>query len=63
MLAEWTLGPASQLINFYFLPTRFRVLYDSMVCLSFDAYYAYVKYERNDLAEMRIKESDDDEDE
>lgn len=44
LAAEWTLGPVSQLVNFFFLPTRFRVLYDSLVCLSFDAYYTCIKY-------------------
>ncbi|ESO06869.1 hypothetical protein HELRODRAFT_125752, partial [Helobdella robusta] len=38
LLAEWTFGPLSQLINFYIIPCRFRVLYDSIVVLSFDSY-------------------------
>lgn len=42
--AEWTVGPITQLFNFFLLPTRFRVLYDSFVCLSFDAYYIHIKY-------------------
>ncbi|XP_041375456.1 mpv17-like protein 2 [Gigantopelta aegis] len=42
--AEWVVWPPAQLINFYFLPTRFRVLYDSMVSLCFDVYWSYVRY-------------------
>lgn len=44
LAVEWTFGPATQLINFFFLPTHFRVVYDSVVCLCFDAYYTHVKY-------------------
>jgi protein Mpv17 len=46
LVVEWTFGPATQVFNFVFLPTRFRVLYDSIVCLCFDAYYSYVKYRK-----------------
>src|SRR6218665_220388 len=44
LAGEWTFGPITQLFNFFLLPTRFRVLYDSIVCLSFDAYYIHIKY-------------------
>ena len=44
LAAEWTFGPVTQLFNFFVLPTRFRVVYDSVVCLCFDGYYTYVKY-------------------
>lgn len=46
LAVEWTFGPATQLFNFFVLPTRFRVLYDSVVCLCFDVYYSYVKYRK-----------------
>ena len=46
LTAEWTFGPATQLFNFFVLPTRFRVVYDSVVCLCFDVYYSYVKYRK-----------------
>jgi len=47
LAAEWTFGPATQLFNFFVLPTRFRVVYDSVVCLCFDVYYSYVKYRKD----------------
>jgi len=46
LAAEWTFGPATQLFNFFVLPTRFRVIYDSLVCLCFDVYYSYIKYRK-----------------
>ena len=48
LIVEWTFGPITQLFNFFLLPTRFRVLYDSVVCLSFDAYYSYIKYRKGE---------------
>ena len=42
--ADWIVWPPAQLINFYFLPTKFRVLYDSVVSLCFDVYWSYVRY-------------------
>lgn len=41
-LAEWLVWPPAQVLNFYFLPTRFRVLYDNIVSLGFDWYSSYL---------------------
>ncbi|KAK6185569.1 hypothetical protein SNE40_007774 [Patella caerulea] len=41
---EWLIWPPAQLINFMFLPTKFRVLYDNIISLGFDTYYSNVKY-------------------
>lgn len=41
-LAEWIVWPPAQVFNFYFLPTRFRVLYDNIVSLGFDWYSSYL---------------------
>jgi len=42
-LAEWLLWPPAQFINFYFLPTRYRVLYDNIISLFYDVYTSYVQ--------------------
>lgn len=44
-LAEWVIWPPAQLINFFFLPLRFRVLYDNSVSMCYDIYTSYVKHE------------------
>ncbi|XP_050399443.1 mpv17-like protein 2 [Patella vulgata] len=41
---EWIIWPPAQLINFMFLPTKYRVLYDNIISLGFDTYYSNVKY-------------------
>lgn len=46
-LMEWLVWPPAQVINFCFLPTRFRVLYDSTISLGFDCYFSKVKYGKN----------------
>ncbi|XP_018404642.1 PREDICTED: mpv17-like protein 2 [Cyphomyrmex costatus] len=44
-VAEWVIWPPAQVINFYFLPTRYRVLYDNMISLGYDIYTSHVKYD------------------
>ena len=43
-LAEWLIWPPAQFVNFYYLPTRYRVLYDNLVSLVYDTYTSHVKY-------------------
>lgn len=56
-VAEWVLWPPAQVINFYLLPTRFRVLYDNTISLGYDVYTSYVAHEiplQDDGAEENI---------
>ncbi|XP_046739260.1 mpv17-like protein 2 [Diprion similis] len=46
-LAEWIVWPPAQIINFYFLPTRFRVLYDNTISLGYDVYTSKVKHDKS----------------
>ena len=50
LLADWVIWPPAQMLNFFVIPPRFRVLYDNTVSLAFDWYYSYVKY-RKDYSE------------
>jgi len=44
-LAEWVIWPPAQFVNFYFLPTKFRVLYDNIISLVYDTYTSHIKYQ------------------
>ncbi len=44
-LAEWVIWPPAQFVNFHFLPTRFRVLFDNLVSLGYDVYASRVKHQ------------------
>ena len=46
LVAEWIVWPPAQMVNFFLLPTRFRVLFDNIVSLGFDCYYSYVKFRK-----------------
>ncbi|XP_073977890.1 mpv17-like protein 2 [Rhodnius prolixus] len=43
--AEWMVWPPAQIINFYILPTRYRVLYDNLISLGYDIYTSHVKHD------------------
>ncbi|CAH0761284.1 unnamed protein product [Diatraea saccharalis] len=45
--AEWMVWPPAQVINFYFLPTRYRVLYDNIISLGYDIYSSQVKHNKS----------------
>lgn len=43
--AEWIVWPPAQIINFYWLPSRYRVLYDNTISLGYDIYTSRVANE------------------
>ncbi|XP_034478042.1 mpv17-like protein 2 isoform X2 [Drosophila innubila] len=44
--AEWTVWPAAQFINFFFVAPKYRVFYDNTVSLGYDVYTSKVKYKK-----------------
>lgn len=57
--AEWVVWPPAQIINFYFLPTRFRVAYDNSISLGYDIYTSHVKHSRYKAKEKETVQKDD----
>lgn len=55
-VAEWLIWPPAQFVNFYFLPLRYRILWDNLISLGFDIYSPYVKYRTELRKEKEMRE-------
>ncbi|XP_070509053.1 mpv17-like protein 2 [Chironomus tepperi] len=44
--ADWLVWPATQFINFMFVPLQYRVLYINMITMFYNIFLCYVKNER-----------------
>lgn len=53
----WT--PAS-IFNFYFLPTRFRILFDSSISLAIDTYFSYLRFGENSPNRQQVVQTVED---
>jgi protein Mpv17 len=62
--AEWIVWPTAQIINFWILPSRFRVLYDNTISLGYDVYTSMVinepiPHSSNENLSITIKDNTD----
>lgn len=56
-IAEWIVWPPAQYLNFYCLPTKYRVLYDNTIAFAFDIYFSKVKYGKEGRTEGKSEEN------
>ena len=56
-IAEWVVWPPAQFFNFYCLPTKYRVLYDNTISLTFDVFWSYVWYDMETDSEDKSSQS------
>ncbi|XP_016979587.1 mpv17-like protein 2 [Drosophila rhopaloa] len=47
-LAEWTVWPLAQFINFLLIKPQYRVFYDNTISLGYDVYTSQVKYRKKE---------------
>lgn len=63
--AEWVVWPPAQVINFYILPLRYRVLYDNTISLGYDVYTSYVKHDNEsdseEISELKLRGHEEEE--
>lgn len=52
--AECAIGVPAQFINFYFVPLKFRVVYESISSVGFDCYYSYVAFSKDGFKKYSV---------
>ncbi|KAH8292706.1 hypothetical protein KR018_003224 [Drosophila ironensis] len=50
--AEWTVWPVAQFVNFYWIPTHYRIFYDNIISLGYDVLTSKVKHKQTHIKKI-----------
>ena len=56
-LTEWAIWPPALIFNFYFIPLKYRLLFDATVSLGFDVFNSYVVH--TEFSDNKSSKSDE----
>lgn len=54
-ITDWSVWPAAQFINFYFVPLPYRVLYINVMTMFYNCYLCYVKNQKKVVEIIAVK--------